>query len=79
MNVVFVLDSSASMLQRTPQNLTYLDAAKMAIDNFLKVRHAERERPQDRQTERGREREGGRECVCGGGDEKLGAVGRERI
>lgn len=37
MNVVFVLDSSASMLQRTPQNLTYLDAAKMAIDNFLKV------------------------------------------
>ena len=34
---VFLIDTSASMNQRTQSGLTYLDLAKHAIENFLKV------------------------------------------
>lgn len=40
MNVLFVLDTSASMNQRTSGGLTLIDCAKSAVEHFLKVRTA---------------------------------------
>ena len=35
--IVFLIDSSASMYQRTYLGLTLLDVAKEAVETFLKV------------------------------------------
>ena len=37
MIILFLVDTSASMNQRTYVGSTYLDLAKRAIENFLKV------------------------------------------
>jgi hypothetical protein len=36
--IVFLVDTSASMNQRTHAGLSYLDVAKHAVENFIKVR-----------------------------------------
>jgi len=35
--IIFLVDTSASMLQRTYLGTTYLDYARLAIEQFLKV------------------------------------------
>ena len=35
--VVFLIDTSASMLQRTYLGTTYLDYARLAVEQFIKV------------------------------------------
>jgi hypothetical protein len=38
MFIVFVIDTSASMNQRTSNGMTLLDCAKSAVEHFLKIR-----------------------------------------
>ena len=38
--ILFLVDTSASMNQRTYLGTSYLDVAKVAIDTFMKVRFA---------------------------------------
>lgn len=37
--ILFLVDTSASMNQKTYLGTSYLDVAKVAIDTFMKVRH----------------------------------------
>ena len=39
MNFVFIIDTSASMLQHAFYNVSLLDAAKTTIESFIKIRH----------------------------------------
>lgn len=36
--IVFLVDNSASMAQKTSTGITYLDFARQIVDNFVKVR-----------------------------------------
>jgi hypothetical protein len=38
MLLVFVIDTSASMNQRSAQGITLLDCAKAAVEHFVKIR-----------------------------------------
>lgn len=56
--LLFLIDTSASMNQRTDLGTSYLDIAKGAVELFLKVKGGER-------------RDGGRSCGMGGWTEVL--------